>query len=267
MSNAPLLSVSGIKLRFGGIRALDGVDLTVGEGEFLGVIGPNGAGKTTLFNVITGVLRPNEGQISFAGHDLVGRSPEQICRRGVARTYQKVRPFPRLTVLQNVMVPILNRAERPALDAAEQIARDLIERVGLAPLAAREARTLNLFHRKKIELARALGAGARLVLLDEVMAGLNPVEADDAIALLRALKQEFGLTIVCIEHLMRIIMALSDRIVVLDRGRVIASGLPEEVAANPTVQTAYLGRRACLRCAASAPATATCRSCTGSIST
>ena len=242
MSNAPLLSVSGIKLRFGGIRALDGVDLTVGEGEFLGVIGPNGAGKTTLFNVITGVLRPNEGQISFAGHELVGRSPEQICRRGVARTYQKVRPFPRLTVLQNVMVPIVNRADRPAsLDAAEHLARDLIGRVGLTPLIAREARTLNLFHRKKIELARALGAGARLVLLDEVMAGLNPVEADDAIALLRALKQEFGLTVVCIEHLMRIIMALSDRIVVLDRGRVIASGLPEEVAANPTVQTAYLG--------------------------
>ncbi len=241
-TSAPLLCVSGVKLRFGGIRALDGVDLTVGTGEFLGVIGPNGAGKTTLFNVITGVLRPNEGQIQFDGRDLAGSSPERICRLGISRTYQKVRPFPRLTVLQNVMVPILNRTERTAsLDAAEHIAHDLINRVGLGPLARREARTLNLFHRKKIELARALGAGARLVLLDEVMAGLNPVEANDAIALLRGLKQEFGLTIVCIEHLMRIIMALSDRIVVLDRGRVIATGRPEEVAADPAVQTAYLG--------------------------
>jgi branched-chain amino acid transport system ATP-binding protein len=242
MSGHPLLGVAGVKLRFGGIRALDGVDLVVNQGEFLGVIGPNGAGKTTLFNVITGVYRPNEGHVRFDGHNLSGFSTDQICRMGVARTYQKVRPFPRLSVLHNVLVPILNRSgPRIPMDAAEDIARELLERVGLGALANREARNLNLFHRKKIELARALGAGAKLVLLDEVMAGLTPVEADAAIELLRSLKQDFSLTVVCIEHLMRIIMALSDRIVVLDHGRVIATGRPAEVAANPQVQDAYLG--------------------------
>src|SRR5271166_4169277 len=241
MTGAALLTLDDVRLRFGGVRALDGVDLAVASGEFLGVIGPNGAGKTTMFNVITGVLNPNRGSVRFDGHELTRCSPDQICRLGIARTYQRVRPFSRLTVLQNVMVPIVNR-EHPRVSSAQalEIAHGLLDRVGLANYDGVEANRLNLFHRKKIELARVLGAGARIVLLDEVMAGLNAVEADAASDLLRKLKAEFSLTIVCIEHLMRIIMAVSDRVVVLDHGKVIANGTPAEVAANPQVQRAYL---------------------------
>jgi branched-chain amino acid transport system ATP-binding protein len=195
-----------------------------------------------MFNVITGVLKPNSGSVKFDNHELTKSTPDQICRLGIARTYQRVRPFSRLTVMQNAMVPIVNR-DRPkvSIKEARGAALMLLDRVGLSSYADVEANRLNLFHRKKIELARALGAGARIVLLDEVMAGLNAVEADAASDLLRSLKQEFSLTIVCIEHLMRIIMAVSDRVVVLDRGAVIANGSPAEVADNPQVQRAYLG--------------------------
>jgi branched-chain amino acid transport system ATP-binding protein len=242
MSAEPLLVIDDVHLHFGGVRALDGVKLVVNSGEFLGVIGPNGAGKTTMFNVITGVLTPDSGSVKFDGHELTRRTPDQICRLGIARTYQRVRSFSRLTVMQNVMVPIVNRDRaKVSIKEAREIALMLLSRVGLSNFADVEANRLNLFHRKKIELARALGAGARIVLLDEVMAGLNAVEADAASELLRALKQEFSLTIVCIEHLMRIIMAVSDRVVVLDRGAVIASGKPAQVADNPQVQRAYLG--------------------------
>lgn len=242
MQPDPLLIIDDVHLQFGGVRALDGVRLTVNSGEFLGVIGPNGAGKTTMFNVITGVLSPTSGSVRFDGRELTKCTPDQICRLGIARTYQRVRPFARLTVLQNVMVPIINR-DRHAVSIVEasEIARELLNRVGLSSYADVEANRLNLFHRKKIELARALGAGARIVLLDEVMAGLNAVEADAAANLLRALKNDFSLTVVCIEHLMRIIMTVSDRVVVLDRGAVIANGTPAEVADNPQVQRAYLG--------------------------
>ena len=242
MQPDPLLIIDDVHLQFGGVRALDGVRLTVNSGEFLGVIGPNGAGKTTMFNVITGVLSPTSGSVRFDGRELTKCTPDQICRLGIARTYQRVRPFARLTVLQNVMVPIINR-DRPkvSIGDARDIAMMLLNRVGLLNYADVEANRLNLFHRKKIELARALGAGARIVLLDEVMAGLNAVEADAAANLLRALKNDFSLTVVCIEHLMRIIMTVSDRVVVLDRGAVIANGTPAEVADNPQVQRAYLG--------------------------
>ena len=242
MQPDPLLIIDDVHLQFGGVRALDGVRLTVNSGEFLGVIGPNGAGKTTMFNVITGVLSPTSGSVRFDGRELTKCTPDQICRLGIARTYQRVRPFARLTVLQNVMVPIINRDRRAvSIVEASAIARELLNRVGLSSYADVEANRLNLFHRKKIELARALGAGARIVLLDEVMAGLNAVEADAAANLLRALKNDFSLTVVCIEHLMRIIMTVSDRVVVLDRGAVIANGTPAEVADNPQVQRAYLG--------------------------
>ena len=207
------------------------------------MIGPNGAGKTTLFNVITGMLRPNAGSVRFLGTELAGSSPDVIARLGITRTYQKVRPFPRLTVLENVLVPIINRADAvKSMRDARAIAMDMLGRVGLVQYANTEARGLNLFHRKKVELARALGAGARLLLLDEVMAGLTPVESDAAVDLLKSLKQEFRFTIVCVEHLMRVIMTISDRIVVLDHGKVIAGGSPSEVAADPAVQEAYLGR-------------------------
>jgi branched-chain amino acid transport system ATP-binding protein len=241
-ASSEFLSVRDVSVRFGGIQALKGASLSVREGEIRGIIGPNGAGKTTLFNVITGVQRPVSGSVRLDGEELVGRTPETICRRGIARTYQKVRPFPRLTVLQNVMIPIVNRdGWSGGTSAARPLAQDLLERVGLSAYAEAEAGRLNLFHRKKVELARALGAGGRLLLLDEVMAGLTPVECDSAVALLRALKTEFKLTIVCIEHLMRIVMALSDSITVLDRGSVIAEGTPAAVSANAQVQEAYFG--------------------------
>lgn len=242
MSGACLLEVRGLSMHFGGVRALDDVDLTVEENEIVGVIGPNGAGKTTLFNVLTGALRPTSGSVKFRGKGLVGLPPDTIARLGIARTYQKVRPFPRLTVLENVLVPIVNRAV-PVNDMgdARTIAMELLGHVGLAEHAQTEARRLNLFHRKKIELARALGANARLVLLDEVMAGLTPVESDSAVEILKTLRVQYGFTIVVVEHLMRVIMSLSERIVVLDHGRVIARGSPAEVASNPAVQTAYLG--------------------------
>jgi ABC-type branched-subunit amino acid transport system ATPase component len=242
MNQTTLLQVTDVGMHFGGIKALDGVTLDVREGEFLGIIGPNGAGKTTLFNVITGTLRASRGSIRFGGHELIGKSPDAVCRMGIARTYQKVRPFPRLTVLENVAVAIVGRTGwRGGRLAAEALARTLLGRVGIEALGDHEAHGLNLFQRKKIELARALGAGGKLLLLDEVMAGLNPAEVEGAIELLRSLKVEFGLTIICIEHLMRIIMTLSDRVVVLDHGSVIAEGLPAAVAADPMVQRAYLG--------------------------
>jgi branched-chain amino acid transport system ATP-binding protein len=188
------------------------------------------------------MLRPTGGTVRFNGADIVGLAPEVICRLGIARTYQKVRPFARLTAEENVLVSLVNRANGVgSMGRARAMARDLLERVGLGAHAGTEASRLNLFHRKKVELARALGAGAQLVLLDEVMAGLTHVESDAAVELLRSLKREFRFTIVCIEHLMRIIMSLSDRIIVLDHGRVIATGTPAEVVANPEVQKAYLG--------------------------
>jgi branched-chain amino acid transport system ATP-binding protein len=238
----PCLEVRDLSVQFGGIRALDGATLSVRKGEILGIIGPNGAGKTTLFNAITGMVQPTAGTIRFMGQSLIGQKPEQICRLGVTRTYQKVRPFSRLTVLQNVMVPIVNRSQMVGgMLAARSLAFEILERVDLVAYANTEAASLNLYHRKKIELARAIGAGGTLLLLDEVMAGLTPVECDAAVVLLRSLKDESDLTIVCIEHLMRIVMAISDHITVLDRGRVIADGSPKQVADNELVQKAYFG--------------------------
>jgi len=237
-----LLEVRDLVMRFGGVRALDGVNLEIGENEIVGIIGPNGAGKTTLFNVLTGALKPTAGVVRFRERDIAGEAADAIARLGMSRTYQKVRPFPRLTALENVMVPILNRAVAVgSMREAEAIATDLLNRVGLGEYAQVEASRLSLFHRKKIELARAIGADAKLVLLDEVMAGLTPVEADAAVELLRRMRAEFGFSLVCVEHLMRVIMTLSERIVVLERGRVISVGTPSEVAADEHVQRAYLG--------------------------
>ncbi len=242
MSTQPLLQARGLSMRFGGVRALDGVDLDVYENEIVGIIGPNGAGKTTLFNVLSGVNRATAGSIQMAGRELVGCSADVIARLGISRTYQKVRPFPRMTALQNVMVPIINQLRpAPSVSQAEALAARWLDRVGITAQAHVEARRLNLFHRKKVELARALAGGARIVLLDEVMAGLTAVEADAAVALLHELRAELRFSIVCVEHLMRVIMTLSERIVVLDHGRVIARGSPAEIAADPSVQRVYLG--------------------------
>jgi branched-chain amino acid transport system ATP-binding protein len=234
----PLLEVTGVDKRFGGLQALAGVSLAVDAGEIVGLIGPNGAGKTTLFNLVSGFLAPDRGSVRLAGASTAGLRPHDLCRRGLARTFQIVRPFPGLTVLENVRVGALARAD--SLAEASRRARETIALVGLGARADQPARALTLADRKRLELARALATGPRLLLLDEVMAGLNPAETGQVVELCREIHAR-GIAILLIEHVMRAVMALSHRVVVLSQGRVIAEGPPPAVAADRGVIEAYLG--------------------------
>ena len=233
-----LLEVAAVEKRFGGLQALAGVSLAVAAGEVVGLIGPNGAGKTTLFQLISGFLAPDAGTIRFDGASTTGLRPHSLCRRGLTRTFQLVKPFHGLTVLENVRVGALART--PTFGAATARAREVLELVGLAPRADLPARALTLAERKRLELARALATGPRLLLLDEVMAGLNRAETAQVVDLCRRVNRG-GLAILLIEHVMRAVMTLSHRIVVLSQGRVIASGAPAAVAADRAVIEAYLG--------------------------
>jgi branched-chain amino acid transport system ATP-binding protein len=233
-----LLEVAGIRKRFGGLHAVADVSLDVAVGEIVGLIGPNGAGKTTLFHVISGFLPPDGGDVRFGGASTRGLRPHQICQRGLARTFQIVKPFQALTVLENVRVGALART--PVFSAATRAAREVLAFVGLADRADLPARGLTLADRKRLELARALATEPRLLLLDETMAGLTPPETEWMIDLCRAIKAQ-GIAILLIEHVMRAVMALSQRIVVIDQGRVIASGPPAEIANDTRVVEAYLG--------------------------
>lgn len=234
-----LLSVDGVTKHFRGLLAVDKATFDVSEGEMFAVIGPNGAGKTTLFNMIAGVYVPDGGSISFAGERIEGLTPDKICRRGIARTFQIVRPFPALSVEDNVIVGSLLR--RHDVDEARERARDLLRRLELYDKREQTASSLTLPDRKRMELARALATDPKLLLLDEVMAGLRPTEIDRIVAILRALNRETGLTVVLIEHVMRAVMALAGRILVLHHGAVIAHGKPDEVVRNPAVIDSYLG--------------------------
>jgi branched-chain amino acid transport system ATP-binding protein len=237
-----LLVVKALTKTFGGLRALNAIDLTVEEGEIHGLMGANGAGKTTLFSIVAGNQRATSGTIHFAGQPIDGLRPDLICRAGIARTFQIVRPFPGLTVRENVETAVLfGRAAAPRQPEAAQIAADLLDDCGLGALADRPAGTLTLSARKRLEVARALGTGPRLLMLDEVMAGLTPTEVVEMSAALRLLKARHGLTILIIEHVMSALNRLSDRITVLHHGTKIAEGTPDAIAADPKVADAYFG--------------------------
>jgi branched-chain amino acid transport system ATP-binding protein len=237
----PLLELSKVTRRFGGLVAVDHVSASVEQGEIFGVIGPNGAGKTTLFSMIAGSLRPTSGEIKLDGTDLAGRPAHHVVRQGVTRTHQVVKPFLNLTAAENVEVGLLFGNRRVVDRHGEAVA--LLERCGLGDVADRLPGELTLSQRKRLEIARALGTGPRVLLLDEVVAGLNAKEAQGVVELIRELNRE-SLTILMIEHVMKAIMGLAGRILVLDGGAPLAQGTPRAVSRDPAVVEAYLGRRA-----------------------
>jgi branched-chain amino acid transport system ATP-binding protein len=234
-----LLSVAGVSKRFGGIVANRDISFDVAPGELVGIIGPNGAGKSTLFEIITGFHHPDAGEVRLDGARLTGLSPDVVCRRGVARTFQKLRPFQGLTVLHNVMVGALTRTRDVA--HARERARDLIERVGLGAKADAHARTLSTGQRKRLELARALATEPRVLLLDEVTGGVDQRTIPDLVRLVRDIHAG-GLTLLVIEHNMRVLTAVAQRIIALHLGEVIADGPPDAVARDRRVVEAYLGQ-------------------------
>jgi branched-chain amino acid transport system ATP-binding protein len=236
-----MLEIVGVTKRFGGVVATNAVSLSVAAGSISALIGPNGAGKTTLFAQISGFVRPDAGDIRFGGASLLGLAPEQICELGVVRTFQIVQPFAGLSVRENIAVGahLHRRRRRDALDHADEVA----DRVGLGPHRDKLAASLTIAGRKRLELAKALATDPKLILLDEVMAGLNPSEIDEIIPVIRAVR-ESGITVLLIEHVMRAVMNLSERVWVLNDGALIAAGTPGAIAADPNVIEAYLGHGA-----------------------
>jgi branched-chain amino acid transport system ATP-binding protein len=237
-----LLSIDAVSKRFRGLLAVDNVSFRVAQGSIFAVIGPNGAGKTTLFNIIAGMSAPDRGSIAFAGERIEGLTADEICRRGIGRTFQLVRPFPALSVEDNVAIGAMLHRHDPAL--ARRRAHEVLKQLDLFGKRHQPASALTLPDRKRLEVARALATDPKLLLLDEVMAGLRPAETDRMVSVLTTLNRETGLTILLIEHVMRAVMALAARVLVLHHGAAIAEGAPEAVVREPAVVQSYLGAEA-----------------------
>jgi branched-chain amino acid transport system ATP-binding protein len=235
-----LLDVQGLTRHFGGVSAVSDLSFSVNEGEILGLIGPNGAGKTTVFNLVSGFIRPQAGAIRLGGRSVVGLRPHAVARRGIARTFQIVKPFPGLSALENVTLAAFLR--HPDRRDAEAAAAEVLERVGLAGRRSESASRLTLMDQKRLEVAKALATRPRLLLLDEPMGGLNATEVDVASDLVERIRAA-GVTIVLVEHVMKAIMRISDRVVVINQGEKIAEGSPAQVVAEPAVLAAYFGKR------------------------
>ena len=237
-----ILKLEGVSKTFGGLKALTDVSFALQPGEVVGLIGPNGAGKTTLVNVVTGNLRPSSGSILFEGKDVAAQKPHEAARRGLARTFQIVQPFPQMTVLENVTAGALFGGGAASVGDARDMARTSLDFVGLAPLADRPAAQLALAARKRLELAKSLAMNPKVLMLDEVNAGLNSSEIDGALALIRRIAER-GVTVLIIEHLMKVVLSLSKRLLVLHHGQMIADGPSREIVADERVIEAYLGQK------------------------